>query len=381
MLGASNQLPWLQGLMPAMSAMPTLLTISAFAAATALACTAITASAAPAADAMLVLKPAQVQSLGLQTTTIAAEAAGIAARYPATVLVPSNQQRVLAAPLPALVEALRASVGDTVRAGQVLAVLRSAQVQELHHDVHVARSNATLAAGQMARDEQLYKEGLIARSRLDTTRSQAHLANEQREERELALAQAGGSAQGDSSRITLTAPISGVVLERPVVVGQRVDPATALYRLANLSPLWLEMQVPAREAQAVRPGDEVRWVGGEAVGKVIAIGHAVDPATQTVLVRAEVKQPPPSLRAGQAVEVALQRTAVGLSPVPSAAVVDDGGRSIVFVDSGEGRYQALPVQAVSSAGGITAVRGLPAGSKVVVQGTAALKSLRSAQRP
>jgi RND family efflux transporter MFP subunit len=298
------------------------------------------------------------------------------------VLVPANQQRVLAAPLPGLVVALNASVGDTVRAGQVLAVLRSAQVQELHHDVHVARNQAALVGGQLTRDEQLFKEGLIARSRLDTTRSQAALAEEQHEERMLALTQAGGSPQGESSRITLTAPISGVVLERPVVVGQRVDPASALYRLARLAPLWLEMQVPTTDAQAVRIGDAVRWAGGEGSGKVIAIGHAVDPATQTVLVRAEFSQPPAGLRVGQAVEALLQRAAPGLSQVPVAAVVDDGGgASVVFVDAGAGRYRVQPVQVVSTAGGMTAVRGLPAASAVVVQGTAALKSLRSAQRP
>jgi RND family efflux transporter MFP subunit len=296
------------------------------------------------------------------------------------VLVPSNQQRVLAAPLPGLVMTLSASVGDTVRVGQVLAVLRSAQVQELHHDVHVSHNQATLAAGQLARDEQLFKEGLIARSRLDTTRSQATLADEQHEERVLALAQAGGSAQGDSSRITLTAPISGVVLERPAVVGQRVDPASVLYRLARLAPLWLEMQVPSADAQAVRLGDAVRWAGGEGSGKVIAIGHAVDAATQTVLVRAEFAQPPAGLRVGQAVEALLQRPAAGLSQVPAGAVVEDGGERFVFVDAGGGRFRVQAVQVVSSAGGSSAVRGLPAGSAVVVQGTAALKALYAAQR-
>jgi RND family efflux transporter MFP subunit len=345
-----------------------------------------------AAEALLVLKPAQVQALGLQirpaggdgaptgASAASAASAAPAARYPATVLVPSNQQRVLAAPLPGLVMTLSASVGDTVRAGQVLAVLRSAQVQELHHDVHVSHNQATLAAGQLARDEQLFKEGLIARSRLDTTRSQAALADEQHEERVLALAQAGGSAQGDSSRITLTAPISGVVLERPAVVGQRVDPASVLYRLARLAPLWLEMQVPAADAQAVRLGDAVRWAGGEGSGKVIAIGHAVDPATQTVLVRAEFAQPAAGLRVGQAVEALLQRSASGLSQVPAGAVVEDGGERFVFVDAGGGRYRVQAVQVVSSAGGSASLRGLPAGSAVVVQGTAALKALYAAQR-
>jgi multidrug efflux pump subunit AcrA (membrane-fusion protein) len=111
------------------------------------------------------------------------------------------------------------------------------------------------------------------------------------------------------------------------------------------------------------------------------VGHAVDPASQTVLVRAEVKQPPASLRAGQAIEALLERNVPGLSRVPSVAMVDDAGVTLVFVDGGEGRFRALPIETVSTADGFSAVRGIPAGSKVVVQGTAALKALRAARRP
>jgi hypothetical protein len=172
-----------------------------------------------------------------------------------------------------------------------------------------------------------------------------------------------------------------VVLERPAVVGQRVDPTTVLVRLASLAPLWLEMQVPAAQAAEVRLGDVVRVAGVEAQGKVIAIGHAVDSASQTVLVRAELRRPPPALRAGQAVEALLERALAGLARVPSAALVDDGGATVVFVDAGQGRYRAVPIQPVASAGGLSAVRGLAPGSQVVVQGTAALKSLRATLLP
>lgn len=337
------------------------------------------AAAVHAGEPAVLLKPAQVAALGLQTVTIAADEASAAARYPATIVVPSSQQRVVAAPLPGLVEALQVSVGDTVRAGQVLAVLRSAQAQELQHDVHVTRSQASLAAAARTRDEQLFKEGLISSARLETTRVQAGLALEQREERHRALLQAGGSVNGAGGSITLTAPIGGVVLERQVVVGQRLDQAAPLYRIAILSPLWLEMQIPAGEASSVRLGDAVAVLAPEARGRVIVIGHTVDAASQTVLVRAELRAPSAELRAGHAVVAQLERTVPGLTHVPTAAVVHDAGKTVVFVETGAGEYRATPVQAVGGAGGLSAVRGLAAGSKVVVQGTAALKSLLATQ--
>ncbi|MGS0754016.1 hypothetical protein ACVBEH_04250 [Roseateles sp. GG27B] len=80
-----------------------------------------------AATAELTLTPRQVEALGVRTQVAAVSSAGAASRYPAVLLVPSSQQRVLAAPLPGLIESLRVSVGDSVRAGQVLAVLRAAR--------------------------------------------------------------------------------------------------------------------------------------------------------------------------------------------------------------------------------------------------------------
>lgn len=334
-----------------------------------------------AEEPAIALQASQIQALGLRTQPADGDSARATLRSPATLVVPSSQQRVVAAPLPGLVETLRVSVGDAVRAGQVLAVLRSAQAQDLQHELHVARSQAVLAEGQLRRDEQLHREGLIATSRLETSRTQAALAAEHREERALALAQAGGAADGDPGRITLTAPMAGVVLERPAVVGQRVDPTTVLVRMASLSTLWLEMQVPAAQAVDVHLGDPVRVAGAAAVGKVIAIGHSVDSASQTVLVRAELRQPPPGLRAGQAVEALIDRRIPGLARVPSAALVDEGGSTVVFVDAGRGRYRAVPIQTVATADGLSSVRGLVQGSQVVVRGTAALKSLRAAQRP
>jgi multidrug efflux pump subunit AcrA (membrane-fusion protein) len=175
--------------------------------------------------------------------------------------------------------------------------------------------------------------------------------------------------------------MSGVVLERHVVVGQRVDAAAPLIRMARLAPLWVEMQVPAREAARVHLGDAVRLGGLGGAGRVVALGAMVDPASQSVLVRAEVQPPPDGLRAGQAVEVQLERSGSGLVQLPSVAVLQGTGQSMVFVEAGAGRYRAARVQTVSSSGATAAVSGLPAGSKVVVQGTAVLKAMLASQQP
>lgn len=343
--------------------------------------TPLRAHAAATPDPVVEVKPSQSQAMGLKTFQVVAGNNGASTRYPATVVVPAAQQRIVAAPLPGLINSLRASAGEAVRSGQVLAVMQSAQAQELQRDIQISSSQSALHANTLARDEQLYKEGLIALSRLEMSRAQARESQTQQQARQRAAMQAGTSAQSSGGLISLTSPISGVVLAREAVVGQRVDQATPLFRIANLSQLWVELQVPAREATHIKLGHEVRLLGTSTSARVIAVGGTVDMASQTVLVRAALPPSTTDVRAGQAVEVELTRLDADVVAIPAAAVLTDTARSIVFVEIGPGQYGVLVVQYVSASGGTTYVRGLPVNSKVVVQGTAAMKSMLAANRP
>lgn len=348
---------------------------------------AVAASAQPPSVERRTIAAQQVDALGIRVQPADASNAGSQARYPAQVVVPIARQRLVAAPLPALVESLQVAVGDEVRAGQVLAVLRSTQASELQRDVAQANSQADLARRNLERDEQLFAEGLIAQSRLEAARAQARQAQAQQLERRRALAQAGVGADGGAGQITLRAPIAGVVLEQQAVVGQRLEQAAPLYRIAALDPLWVEMQAPATDAASLARGSAVRIEAGphagrrEAaalVGRVIALGQSVDTATQTVLVRAEVRAPAGALRPGQTVVAVVEVPGAASVRVPAAAVVDEGGAPVVFVEEAAGTFRRVPVTLSGSADGMATVTGIEAGAPVVVQGTAALKSIFAA---
>jgi len=356
--------------------------------------TAIAASAAAQspADERRTLAAQQVEALGIRVEPAGSAQTASLARYPAQVVVPVARQRLVAAPLPALVESLQVAVGDPVRAGQTLAVLRSAQATELQRDVAQANSQAELSRRSLERDEQLFAEGLIAQARLEAARAQARQAQAQQLERRRALEQAG--VGGGSGQIVLRAPIAGVVLEQHAVVGQRVEQAAPLYRIATLDPLWVEMQVPATDAAALALGRAVRveaspTAGGAGAagaaggaraieGRVIALGQSVDAATQTVLVRAEVRAPGGVLRPGQTVVATVEIPGAGTVQLPAAAVVEDGGATVVFVEEAAGSFRRVPVVLVRTADNVATVRGIAAGARVVVHGTAALKSVFAA---
>lgn len=318
------------------------------------------------------LTPAQRQSLGIEVQPLQAASQGSAASLPATVVVPFEQMRVVAAPVAGLLEQVNVAAGENVKAGQVLARMASPQLLELQRDHAVARSQADLAARNLKRDEALFNEGIIAESRLSSTRASAKEAAAMEQQRAGALAIAGGGG-------ALVAPIGGTVLEQNALPGQRVEASTPLFRIGKLSPLWLEIQVPASLADELKPGLAVTVKDSNASGKIINVGRQLG-GGQTLTLRARIDKGAESLRPGQSVEavVATQSTQANtketLWRVPTVAVVRLPEPHI-FVESNKGGFLALPVKVASEGGGNTLVGGdLKTGYRVAVKGVAALKA-------
>lgn len=320
---------------------------------------------------------AQAQALGIQTQRVGADSTAAAAGLPATVSIPNSQVRVIAAPLAGVVESLETAPGLTVARGQVLVRLSSPQALELQRDRIQADAQAGLARQSLKRDEQLFREGLIAESRLQASRANAAQSAAQAAERaqELRLAQHSGG-----QTLSLVAPIAGSVLEQQVSVGQRVEQSAPLYRIARLNPLSVDIQAPLAVASQLRVGAGLRIPATGASGEVIAVGRAVDPASQSVLVRGLVTRGADSLRPGQATTVDLDVGKASGSKavqVPTGAVLHHEGKQWVFVAATEGKargYRATPVQPAGRVGDNVLVSGLPAEATIATAGIAALKA-------
>ena len=337
-------------------------------------------SAVAGAGEPLLLQAAQIKALGIETTLVGEAGQQRHGVYPARVLVPNDQMRVVAAPVAGMLEMLAVAPGATVRRGQVLARLASPQALELQRDALQAGSQSALLRQSLKRDEQLFAEGLIAESRLQATRAAASQAAAQASERQQGLALAGIAPGKLGASLALTAPIDGVVLEQGGQLGQRVEAATLIYRIAKLTPLWLEIQVPLPVAATLKEGMAIKLADRDINGKLIAIGRAVDPASQTVLLRAEVDKGAAALHAGQVLEVEIASPAGKQQQrLPAAALVRHDGKTYAFVQTaGEAqgaRFTARPVQVVSQGGDSVLVDGVQAGERVAVKGVSGLKAM------
>ncbi len=173
--------------------------------------------------------------------------------------------------------------------------------------------------------------------------------------------------------LTLVSPASGVVLELPPMAGRRFMAGEPLYKIADLSRLWLIAEVFEQDLAQVRVGQRARFTV-EAYpdrafeGRVAFVYPTLDPQTRTVKVRIELPNPKGLLKPAMFGTVELATGAARpVLAVPESAVIDSGRRRVVLIDRGEGRFEPREVQTGSRGDGWVEVReGVKAGEAVVV---------------
>lgn len=326
---------------------------------------------------------AQQQRLGITVASPEAVTTAFGQELPAQVTVPPSQVRLVTAPQAGLLEQLHVAVGEEVVIGQVLAQLRSPALVALQRDFLQALSQQRLAASAHERDQTLFNEGIIAQRRQLETQSQYEEQTAMLEERKQALLLAGMSPEDirllESKRqlsplLKLRAPATAIVLERGAEPGQRLEISDLIFRIANLDPLWLEIRAPVEFLQTLSIGAAVKVPAYGVEGRLIAIGHDVDPASQTVVVRAEINVGAGSVRPGQYVTASVAgMPGENRYQVPAAAVVRSGQHSIVYVQTGSG-FDPRIVTVLGSQGGKTVIEvTLKSDERIAVTGLAAIK--------
>ena len=174
-------------------------------------------------------------------------------------------------------------------------------------------------------------------------------------------------------RITIAAPIAGVVTELMVREGMTVMPGAPLFKINGLSTVWANAEVPESQAALVRPGTKVQAhspavPGTTFDGKVQAILPEVNPATRTLKARLELANPGARLVPGMFVSMQFMDTrAQKALLIPTEAVIMTGKRSVVMLAEDNGKFRPIEVEAGIESGGQTEIkRGLTAGQRVVV---------------
>ena len=241
---------------------------------------------------------------------------------------------------------------DRVAQGQALA--------ELYVPEWIAAQEEFLSVQRMqGRELDALVDGARQRMR------QAGMSPEQ-----IALVERTGQTQ---PRITLMAPIGGVVTEVMAREGMTVMAGATLFRINGTGTVWANAEVPESQAALLRPGAKVRASspavpGATFAGRVQAILPEINPTTRTLKARLEIANSQGRLVPGMFVQMQFMDTRAGKALlIPTEAVIQTGRRTVVMLAEDNGRFRPAEVEIGIETGGQTEVkRGLQAGQRVVV---------------
>ncbi|MCG7363007.1 efflux RND transporter periplasmic adaptor subunit [Roseomonas sp. ACRSG] len=296
------------------------------------------------------VSPERVQMLGVRTETAAERSMTRSIRAVGTVAVDERRLAVVAPRFEGWIQKLLVNeTGQPVRRGQPLFEVYSPDLALAEQEYVVARRlDAGVAAAALAR-----------------------LRNFDLPPDEVARLQRTGTV---SRVLTLASPMDGVILEKAALQGMRFAPGEMLYRIADLSTVWLLADVFEQDLGLVGPGQEASislagYPDRRFAGKVTFVYPTVNATTRTAKVRVEIPNPGQLLKPDMyaTVEIAAPLGSAPVVTVPDSAVLDSGTRQAVLVEREPGRYEPRTVSTGRRANGLVEIRqGIRAGERVVV---------------
>lgn len=332
------------------------------------------------AEGEIELTEEQIRAAGIETLEVTPVSIGASLSLPGEIRFDEDRTAHVVSRTPGIVEEVKANLGDKVRKGQVLAVIASEQLSEVRSELATAQQRLQLVRTLYAREQSLWQERISAEQDLLQARQtlqEAEIAV--RNARQKAQALGGAASALGGSRYELRAPFDGVVVEKHLVLGERVDEASNLFTLTDLSRVWATFAVPARDLDRVTVGRTVEVIAGEldsrTEGTVAHVGNLLGEQTRAATARVTLANPAGAWRPGLFITVRLddERRAKVLG-VPSGAVHVVEDRPVVFVRTADG-FQATPVVTGVRDGERTEIRqGLSAGQVVADRGSFILKS-------
>ncbi|TEU27566.1 efflux RND transporter periplasmic adaptor subunit [Acinetobacter seifertii] len=254
--------------------------------------------------------------------------------YPAKLVVNTDQQAHVSSTFSARVDSVNVALGQQVEKGQALATLFVPDLVDQQANLSMAQEALTLAQQDYQREKQLWEQGVSARQdyqRAYNAYRQAQIQVQAANSRLSAL----GANRSSSGRYVLTAPLSGVISNKDIVIGEQIGPEKQLFVIDRLDQLWVEFVLPSTNTN-IQPNQEIEFKSLQTnnifKAQVQSLTSEADSQTGRLQVRAKVLTPSKELRPNLMVNVLLkQNNAATVLRVNKAAVQQIDGKNVVFV--------------------------------------------------
>ncbi|PWB33288.1 efflux RND transporter periplasmic adaptor subunit [Pseudomonas sp. SDI] len=333
-----------------------------------------------AEEGKISLSAEQIAVAGIELASAAPRALSRVLSLPGEIRFDEDRTAHLFPRAPGVVEAVAVSLGQQVKAGDLLAVIASPQVSEQRSELAASQRRLAMARSTYAREKDLWQAGISAEQDYLQARQalqEAEIA--QANARQKVSALSGSVVLAGGNRYELRAPFAGQVVEKHLVPGEVVSESTAAFTLSDLSRVWATFGVAPRDLAKVRVGMPVSVLasdlGEQTSGTISHVGSLLGEQSRTASVRVTLDNPRGAWRPGLfvAVSVPTEQRQQTLA-VPAQALQTLEERPTVFVRTAQG-FVAQTVETGLSADGFVEIRqGLAAGQQVAAQGSFILKS-------
>ena len=292
-------------------------------------------------------------------------------------------------PVAGQVEKVVAEIGQTVKKGDDLAQMHSADYGQAQADYRKALGDYAQFDKALARAKTLKEHGAAAQKDVESAQADFDRGLAEKERAEASLQLLGTTSGNFNDVYHVTSPIAGVVVDKNINVGQQLradlilantPQATApLFVITDPTKLWVQLDVPEGRLGKLHVGDPVElrspaYPGRTFPGKLASVGAFLDPQTRVAHARVEVENPDGQLKGEMYVSVEVKEAADAQTDValPAQAVIYEDGKYYVFVQDAVNRFTRRPVTLEREAGPDGAqvvVRGLSPDQNVVTQGS------------
>ena len=337
----------------------------------------------PGPGGMVRVSKAGLERSGIQTEPVRLERLVGGIDVPAEVQLNPNRTAHITPMVAGRINEVYVSLGDSVKAKQALATMRSVALGETRSSVTNARAAVEVARANFVRQEELKREGIGSQRAYLEAQGELRAA-----ESDLAAAterlHVYGGRKGAGSATTIRSPLAGIVIERHATAGEVVSEGSSLFMVSDLSRVWIVGRVYEQDVAAARVGAPAvvslqAYPGKSWPGEVSYVSHTLDPHSRTLDIRVELDNPDGTLRPGLFGRISLSPEgdhAEQVSVIAQSAVQRVEGQTLVFVATDEpGVFRTAFVTLGARSHGKVEIRdGLAEGDQVVVSGAFTLKS-------
>lgn len=332
----------------------------------------------------IILTAKQMTEQGVQLVKAEMGIVTKSASYPAKITVNTDRQAHVSPAFSGHVETVNVELGQHVQKGQALATLLVPDLVDQQANLQIVQTNLELARQDYERERQLWSQGISAKQDYQRAYNAYRQAQIQLQATKSRLS-AFGAASSSNGRYVLTAPISGIISKKDLVVGENVQLADQLFIIDQLDQLWLEFIAPNAESAALAPNQKIEFkslqTGNIFTAQVQSLNSEADAQTGRLQVRAKVLSKAAELRPNLMVNVQLQQAgSTQALRVLKSAIQKVEGKDVVFIASEhdqkiEFKAQAVILGQISGDGQWIEIQsGLAQGQQYAAQGSFLLKS-------